>query len=51
MDVHKQETQVCIEDATGTVVLEQRIRTTVERFTALLGGRPRAHPARGCDRE
>jgi len=42
MDVHKQETQVCIEDADGTVVLEQRIRTTRERFTALLGGRPRA---------
>src|SRR4030095_8430260 len=42
MDVHKQETQVCIEDADGTVVLEQRIRTTRERFTALLGGRPGA---------
>src|SRR5262249_28367189 len=42
MDVHKQETQVCIEDADGTVVLEQRIRTTRERFTVLLGGRPRA---------
>jgi hypothetical protein len=42
MDVHKQETQVCIEDTTGTVVLEQRIRTTSERFTVLLGGRPRA---------
>jgi transposase len=42
MDVHKQETQVCIEDTTGTVVLEQRIRTTPERFTALLCGRPRA---------
>jgi transposase len=42
MDVHKQETQVCIEDADGAVVLEQRIRTTRERFTAALGGRPRA---------
>ena len=42
MDEHKQETQVCIEDANGVVVLEQRIRTTRERFTALLGGRPRA---------
>jgi transposase len=42
MDVHKQETQVCIEDAEGTVVLEQRIRTTRERFTAVLGGRRRA---------
>jgi hypothetical protein len=42
MDVHKQDTQVCI-DAVGTVVLEERIRTTRERFTALRGGRPRAH--------
>src|SRR5262245_10725931 len=42
MDVHKQETQVCIEDATGAVVLEQRIRTTRERLTALCGGRPPA---------
>jgi transposase len=42
MDVHKQETQVCIEDADGAVVLEPRLRTTRERFTALLGGRPRA---------
>src|SRR5262245_50040155 len=42
MDVHKQETQICIEDAAGAVVLEQCIRTTRERFAALLGGRPRA---------
>ena len=42
MDVHKQETQVCIEDADGRVVLEQRIRTTRERLTVLGGGRPRA---------
>src|SRR5215468_6157017 len=42
MDVPKQETQVCIEDTNGAVVLEQRIRTTRERFAALLGGRPRA---------
>jgi transposase len=41
MDAHQQETQVCIEDAEGAVMLEQRIRTTRERFTALLGGRPR----------
>ena len=39
MDVHKQETQVCIEEADGAVIREQRIRTTRERFTALLGGR------------
>jgi hypothetical protein len=42
MDVHKQETQVCLEDAEGAVVREQRIRTTRERLTALVGGRPRA---------
>ena len=42
MDVHKQETQVCIEDAVGTVVLEQRIRTTRARLTAVFRGRPRA---------
>src|SRR5262249_3719385 len=42
MGVPKQETQGCIEDADGTVVLEQRIRTRRDRFTALLGGRPRA---------
>src|SRR5512144_964684 len=42
MDVHKRETQVCIETADGTVVSEQRIRTTRERFTAVFGGQPRA---------
>src|SRR5512144_2917351 len=42
MDVHKRETQVCIEAADGTVVSEQRIRTTCERFTAVFGGQPRA---------
>jgi transposase len=42
MDVHKQETQVCIEDADGAVVLEHRIHTTRERLTALLGRRSRA---------
>jgi transposase len=42
MDVHKQETQVCIEDVEGTVLLEQRIRTTRERLSALLCGRPPA---------
>jgi transposase len=42
MDVHKQETQICIEEADGALIREQRIRTTRERFTALLGDRPRA---------
>ncbi len=46
MDVHQQDTQVCIEDADGRVVLEQRIRTTRERLTALVGGRPRASCSR-----
>jgi hypothetical protein len=50
MDVHKQETQVCIEDAEGAVILEQRIRTTRERFTALLGGRPGASGSRSTSR-
>jgi len=40
--VCKQETLVCIEDAEGAILLAQRIRTTRERFTALLGGQPRA---------
>jgi len=42
MYVHKQETQVCIEDGAAIVVLEQRIRTTHVRFTAPFGGRPQA---------
>jgi transposase len=41
MDVHKRETQVCIIDAEGTVVLEQRIRTERGRFADVLGSRPR----------
>ena len=42
MDVHKQETQLCILDVDGTVVLEQRIRTTRARLGEALGARPRA---------
>jgi hypothetical protein len=42
MDVHERETQVCITDAAGTVLVEQRIRTERGRFAAVLGARPRA---------
>jgi len=42
MDVHKRETQVCILDAQGCVVREQRIRTTRERLVAVVDGRPPA---------
>jgi transposase len=41
IDLHKRESQVCILTAEGEIV-EQRIATTRERFTALLGHRPRA---------
>ena len=41
MDVHKRETQVCILDHEGPVVLEQRIRTEPARFAAVLGARAR----------
>ena len=41
MDVHKRETQVCIIDAAGTVVHEQRIRTDRRRCADVLGTRSR----------
>jgi transposase len=41
LDLHKRESQICILTPTGEV-LEQRIVTSRERFTAVLGGRPRA---------
>ena len=41
IDVHKRESQICIETAEGEVI-EQRIRTERERFAAVLGKRPRA---------
>ena len=41
MDVHKRETQVCIIDAEGVVVHEQRICTERRRFADVLGTRPR----------
>lgn len=41
IDVHKRESQICIETADGEVI-ESRIRTDRERFAAVFGGRPRA---------
>lgn len=41
LDLHKRESQLCIGHADGTVT-ERRIVTSRERFSAVLGGRPRA---------
>ena len=41
IDVHKRESQICIETGEGEVI-EKRIRTERERFIAMFGGRPRA---------
>lgn len=41
IDVHKRESQICIETEDGEVI-ESRIRTDRERFAAVFGGRPRA---------
>ncbi len=41
LDLHKRASQICILTPVGEV-LEQRIVTSRERFTAVLGGRPRA---------
>lgn len=41
LDLHKRESQLCIGQDDGTVD-ERRIATTRERFTAVLGDRPRA---------
>ena len=40
MDVHKKESQICIL-AEGGELIERRVRTEPERFTAILGDRPR----------
>jgi len=39
MDVHTRESQVCIVDGDGTIVVEQRIRTERGRFAAVFGAR------------
>jgi transposase len=41
IDVHKRESQICIETECGEVI-EKRIRTDRERFEAVFGSRPRA---------
>jgi transposase len=41
LDLHKRESQLCILTDEGEVI-ERRIVTSRERFTAVLGGRPRA---------
>ena len=41
IDVHQPESQVCIVDEDGRVLLERRVRTRGERFAALLEGRGR----------
>jgi transposase len=41
LDLHKRESQLCIIAEDGTMV-ERRIVTSRERFTAVLGNRPRA---------
>jgi transposase len=41
IDVHKSQSQVCILDENGTVLLERRLRTSAEAFAALLGARER----------
>jgi transposase len=41
LDLHKRETQLCVLTADGELI-ERRIATTRERFTAVLGDRPRA---------
>ncbi|MBI4500565.1 MAG: IS110 family transposase, partial [Gemmatimonadetes bacterium] len=41
LDLHKRESQLCILTEDGEVI-ERRIVTSPERFTAVLGGRPRA---------
>src|SRR5262249_60284414 len=37
IDVHQRESQVCIVDDGGRVLIERRVRTSRERFAALLG--------------
>jgi transposase len=41
LDLHKRESQLCIRQADG-MITEQRIVTSRERFTTVLGNRPRA---------
>jgi transposase len=51
IDVHQRESQVCILDAAGRVVLERRVGTSRERFAALLGRRSPARVLREASTE
>jgi len=42
LDLHKRESQLCIKDGGTGQLRELRIATSRERFTSVLGGRPRA---------
>jgi hypothetical protein len=50
LDLHKRESQLCILTA-DVELTERRIATTRERFTAVLGGRPRARVLLGVSTE
>src|SRR3970282_859328 len=50
LDLHKRESQLCILTEAGEI-LERRIHTSRERFTAVLGGRPRARILLEASRE
>lgn len=41
LDLHKRESQLCVGQDDGTII-DRRIATTKERFTAVLGDRPGA---------
>jgi transposase len=48
IDVHQRESQVCIVDERGQVLIERRVRTSRERLAALLGARAGARVAACC---
>ncbi|MEP6507424.1 MAG: hypothetical protein ABJC63_04290 [Gemmatimonadales bacterium] len=48
LDLHKRESQLCILAENGTIT-EQRIVTSRDRFSAVLGNRAPALRASSCD--
>ncbi|HKA88836.1 MAG TPA: transposase [Haliangiales bacterium] len=48
IDVQQRESQVCIVDERGHVLIERRVRTSRERFAALLGARAGARVLRAA---
>lgn len=40
IDVHKVHSQICIQDESGAILQELRIKTSRERFAEVLGGKP-----------